>query len=345
MFSALPSPSFPIVSTHSSFPRSPASLLAAHPLNHALRIAVPGASEAVARRLEKELRGTELFFYLVKCPLGRLLERGFVERHVPAGDGEGNLLLVSHRTPLDSADALCLAGGVLTMCLTKDTYESMGLAGKRDGKDGHRWIVACDFGGEYRPGSRMWDRLRWCLDNTFAGEMELLVGFTDGARSLEITFPPGLQPAKYPLTPSSQHIPGILVPPFPSPVPPDGHPALEWLGMLFSAPGALDAYEREDPYVSVYRVEEGTVGEAWRGGWRGLFGADAAVRVLEALRKVLEDHPEVPWAALSVHGFRDSPVAFAGKGGGARCEAGGSFVAVIVSREGWVAYEMGRQRM
>lgn len=95
MFPSFPAGKFPLISTHSAYPRAPDPLFASHPLNHAVQAAVPfvavGASaDALAKRIEKELAGTELFYYVVKCSLLDLLDGGFVGAHV-ANAGAGGV--------------------------------------------------------------------------------------------------------------------------------------------------------------------------------------------------------------------------------------------------------------
>ena len=91
MMSALSSPKFPLHSTHSSYPRAPDPLFASLLLSHAVQVAVPfhgGSADARGKKIEKELIGTELFHYVVKCSLPKLLDVDFVCKHVlDAGNG------------------------------------------------------------------------------------------------------------------------------------------------------------------------------------------------------------------------------------------------------------------
>jgi hypothetical protein len=90
MFPRLPVPSYPLISSHSDNLRSAAPLLNGHPLNHAIQVSVPyHGSDALAKRIEKAFAGTELFYYVVKCSLGQLLDAEFVKKHVGASADKG----------------------------------------------------------------------------------------------------------------------------------------------------------------------------------------------------------------------------------------------------------------
>ena len=74
--------------------------------------------------------------------------------------------------------------------------------------------------------------------------------------------------------------------------------------------------------------------------WRGMMAPGVAVALLDKLKGILEKEEGVPWAAVSAHGFRDSPVAW--RKAPAQTERGTSLVSVVVEREQWAGYEVGR---
>lgn len=112
--------------------------------------------------------------------------------------------------------------------------------------------------------------------------------------------------------------------------------------MLFAGSPQLDAYEREDPYVSIYRINDGQTGAALAVTWRGLFPSAVAAKLAEKLKDLAGRLDEVPWTACVTHGFRDSPVSFHGSQL-ARDGPGLSFVCLTASEDGtWTAYETGR---
>lgn len=91
MHPSLPTPSYPLITSHSSLPRSPSPLLAAHKFHSALRVAIPFIGPDITKKLEKELKGTELFYYVVICTLGDLLNEEFVSKYLAHEENKGGI--------------------------------------------------------------------------------------------------------------------------------------------------------------------------------------------------------------------------------------------------------------
>ncbi|CAG8499154.1 10958_t:CDS:2 [Acaulospora colombiana] len=98
-------------------------IITGHPFNHHLELLIPSP---ISPQQSKQF-SNEILYYKAEMPLSYFIERSFVQNYVKSG----RVIALSLGEGIDVEDVISLDNsGILTLNLTKDAYERLGLSGK-----------------------------------------------------------------------------------------------------------------------------------------------------------------------------------------------------------------------
>ncbi|KAI9288145.1 ribonuclease P 40kDa subunit-domain-containing protein [Umbelopsis sp. AD052] len=304
-------------------------LIHSHPFNHEIQLLL---ADTQAETLLQSIAENEQFFYEVEAPLTMFLDTSFLEKNLTkeAGSNQKTSMFYMHTidTYLDTEDVAIIDGdGHLVLSLQKETYEAFGLEGKAATftENGRRYIITIDVSAPtFRPGNKTFDRTKWCLDNNLSRSFKMVMTRVDtntGA-SLDVLLS-NVQHSKKPVSWASSKMDGIRLPNFETLKLPEGATpnniwkdealeAHEWLGMATLGSQRLSVNDKPDPFLSVYSCPEPyTTGSVTSLRSAGLVTPQYIENLLITLRKEIK--AKQCWGALTVWGYRDSPIAWRGR--------------------------------
>ncbi|KAJ3175105.1 Ribonuclease P protein subunit p40 [Geranomyces variabilis] len=302
-----------------------------HDFNNAIDVVIPAADpQPLAAEIAQCIDGC--FYYRASLPLSYFLGDRVLS-HIKAG----NFMALRADAHIDTDDVFAiLPSGVMVLNVGKDTYESLGLAGKESklpADRGRRFVVRINMKSpDFHKKTKLWKRLEWCFSHTLVGTFDFWLARFDilsgKTTELLLTFPFNARPTRYPLsvttsTQSSVSIPSL---PLPSPFPSDCEfktdqeaarehavDVFEWLGLAAHAAPRIAASDSIDPFYSVYSPPEPNApGDLTTLSIRGFITPQHIEAIItRAAAAVDSDANGTPaWAAAMVWGFRDSPVSW-----------------------------------
>ncbi|RKP23833.1 ribonuclease P 40kDa subunit-domain-containing protein, partial [Syncephalis pseudoplumigaleata] len=139
------------------------------------------------------------FYYDVQLPLTHFIEPEFLSQYIR--NAATSVVAISAGTRIDQDDVFALdATGRLILHLTKDTYERLGL----DGQPSHfskrhpqKHVVTLDLTiAAMTPGKKLYDRIRWCLENAFKQPIRFFMARSYQGNYVEMVFPPSIRATK-----------------------------------------------------------------------------------------------------------------------------------------------------
>ncbi|KAI7892008.1 ribonuclease P [Mucor mucedo] len=217
--------------------------------------------------------------------------------------------------------------GKLYLSLLKNTYETFGMEGikrtKADIKHDKHIIMIDLKSPHFKPDSKAFNRLKWCLENTLTTTFSMVACATDKVTgtTIDIQWPSMTQRImKLDMEPELETLTDIHIPTFDS-IKHDIHAqptedwdteamdAIEWLGLAHVKASRIKNSDRPNPFISVYQAP-GTLLESQRGTlvkWKGFIPASIIQNILTNLRKMMASGVTSEWTSLSVWGYKDSP--------------------------------------
>jgi len=310
--------------------KSPHSkLIQSHPFNHEIQLVLPGEqAQAVLNTIEQN----EQYYYELEAPLSIVLDPGFLDETLTKRSVEQHkthsLYMHTIDTCIDTEDVAVIDGdGCLVLSLQKETYESFGLEGraaKFAGK-GQRYIISVDLSApSFRPGNKSYDRVKWCLDTNLPRPFKMVMTRVNTTTGEVLDIPlNGIQNQKRTLSWKSSTLEGIRLPTFENLILPSGDSpqnlwksealeAHEWLGLASLGSQRLFSHDKPDPFLSVYSCPEPyKTGNITILRCRGIATPASVEHLLVILRKAVK--LKQCWGALTVWGYRDSPIAWRGR--------------------------------
>ncbi|KAI9252657.1 ribonuclease P [Sporodiniella umbellata] len=233
-------------------------------------------------------------------------------------------------TDLNTDNVAVLNGsGVLSLSLTKDTYEKFGIQAEYRSKAAtkhNKYIVNVPLKEEsFRPGSKRFERLKWCFENTLSQPFKLIFSAVDKLTGIpvDIKWPDQTKDViKKDIEPQFETLTDIQIPSFENisysldqeqKEDWDKHVmnAAEWIGLAYSKSSRIlrQTTKSVDPFVSVYKApspfSKSTTGTLVK--WKGLITTHLVHNVMTITRKLMVSNVLSEWTSLSVWGYRDSP--------------------------------------
>ncbi|KAF9530390.1 ribonuclease P 40kDa subunit-domain-containing protein [Crepidotus variabilis] len=269
----------------------------------------------------------------------------YSETFMNSVQSKSNLLLVSQNRYDD--DCWCVdPRGHLTLLVSKETYERLGLVGRKLLFKGHEDSHYIDIPLKKEAHSQKnWSRILTALESwDERRRIELLGGSEDGALwdvrfcvpdSSSSVNPPFLSQKNRTHSVKSTkkelndvHIPTLLQQDFQNCPPSNSedvhedwsrrlHTLFEWVGMVCLGAQRLYANDRVDPYIALYDPPApNRVGDVVHLRWRGLVSSEFVKHVLDVIecvgyRSTLRDtHCPIPFVSVSAHSLTSSPVTY-----------------------------------
>ncbi|KAI8139413.1 ribonuclease P 40kDa subunit-domain-containing protein [Fennellomyces sp. T-0311] len=293
-----------------------------HPFNHKLSVFLPFCDTDTARAHLNEAVGN---YDLVDLPLSSILDPDFLSSVVRSDTHQ--FLLHSIDTHLDTDDVVTIDhNGKLVFSLLKSTYESFGIVAEhgqnKQDRLRQKYVVSIDLRDrKLIPGSKKYDRLKSCMENTFAKNFRAVAVCFDkeSGETKEINWPSNVSKQTTSMDIKNDSLTYISIPSFDHlrcsfSTKPDAvwqHntlKALEWIGLANIKANRIDANDKPDSFVSVYYPPSAvSTGSGVLLQWSGLIPTLFIRHVLIAIKKLLLSKEQMRWASLSVWGYRDSP--------------------------------------
>ncbi|KAJ3172145.1 Ribonuclease P protein subunit p40 [Geranomyces variabilis] len=302
-----------------------------HDFNHAIDVVIPVKDpQPLAAEITKCIDGC--YYYRASLPLSYFLEDSVLSRIK-----WGTFMALRADAHIDTDDVFAiLPSGTMVLNVGKDTYESLGLAGKESklpADRGRRFDVRIKMKSpDFHKKTKLWKRLEWCFSHTLVGKFDFwLMDFDILAGKTTEPFPPfpiNAKPTRYSLSVTTSSQSSVIIPtlPLPSPLPSDCESkteqqaarehavdVFEWLGLAAHAAPRIAASDSIDPFYSVYSPPQPNApGDLTTLSIRGFISAQHVEAIItRAAAAVDSDTKGTPaWAAAMVWGFRDSPVSW-----------------------------------
>ncbi|TWW73131.1 ribonuclease P protein subunit p40 [Takifugu flavidus] len=277
--------------------------------NYKVSLLLPECSSAPSH-LDGVLNGFSSFYLIRNLPIYELLDRDFLQSAVFQGSVYG----LSYRTRIDEDNCVALMpDGHLVLSLDKDSFEVLGVEGKPsrfNHRTKSRFVVSVDLcDGSMAPGGRGYQRLHTGLRSRLQMKADFLLSHhPGGGASLQALL------SRYDW---SEHRPAVssrTLTDLPCPTlltsdlqPRDSHSVLEWLGAVDAA---ISCQTPSHSFLSSLACPEPKTAAscALSVSVCGLLLPHDIHRLIQQIRRHLEQPRLASWASLTVHGFADSPV-------------------------------------
>ncbi|KAF8422065.1 ribonuclease P 40kDa subunit-domain-containing protein [Tirmania nivea] len=320
-----------------SLSKDPKDIILHHPFNKQADIILPyEAYEVVKDEVFSQL-SPAWQYHCLRIPLSAILEKDFYNKYIKTG----NIVMLSEGR-IEADNMYCMSDGKLRLSLSKEYYEKAGLVGKParfGGRKGQRWLVEFDLRSDkMMHGSKALERIVWSFTEVLTGPMTFL--FCDlyqhkSSSSQKVPCPilEKLGSAPRILQPHIEISGPLTVPSFSAP---EGAGPIrgteytretwkewaldihEWLGMVAIDADRIKANDTVDPYLSTYQVPNPSKNpqKVTRLRWRGMIPAGFIHQTWTDLCGLLASKKlpaAVEWAAITVHGFDNSPISWGDK--------------------------------
>ncbi|GAA5803679.1 hypothetical protein HPULCUR_009162 [Helicostylum pulchrum] len=300
------------------------NIIDSHAFNQAVTVFLPTCSINVANEYFNKSLGS---YYQVEAPLSLLLEPSFFDLYIKSDQYQ--LMMHSIETNLNSDDVVVLnPDGKLYLSLVKNTYETFGMEGikrtKMDVKHDKHIIMVDLKSPNFKSGSKQYDRLKWCLENTLTATFKMVFCATDTLTgiTMDIQWPSSTKSiVKMDMEPELETLTDINIPSFQhighdisqSPLENwdnEAMEALEWLGLAHLKASRIKKSNKElNPFISVYQTpndllksQTGTLVK-----WKGFIPTSVIQNTMIITRKMMASGVTSEWTSLSVWGYKDSP--------------------------------------
>eukprot|EP00029_Vermamoeba_vermiformis_P011223 TRINITY_DN6109_c0_g1_i2.p1 TRINITY_DN6109_c0_g1~~TRINITY_DN6109_c0_g1_i2.p1 ORF type:complete len:196 (-),score=34.39 TRINITY_DN6109_c0_g1_i2:413-979(-) len=161
-------------------------LMLEHHFNHKVEVFVPFDTKSLS--VPQPIEDKE-FFYHLRSDLSFLFDPIFIAEYLKKGD----LYLLSVGSWLDSGNVLSVQHGQLTLAVDRQTHLQLGIEGHkstlRDNSERY-WITLPLNVEHFTPGTKYYERIRWCLTDRI-GPCEVLLTWCDEGKSRACIAGPG----------------------------------------------------------------------------------------------------------------------------------------------------------
>ncbi|KAG7444983.1 uncharacterized protein BT62DRAFT_970171 [Guyanagaster necrorhizus] len=252
---------------------------------------------------------------------------------------ESNLTILS--ADFDDDDVWCIdPRGILTLCVAKDTYETLGIVGKKvvlgygrkhPHQDRHVIHIPLQANTESKGNTKRRNESLKAWDSR-RGPWSILCTSKDPAK---LTHLGTVCPVKcQKMSMNDVHIPVVDLRPRP-----DGsqdeiddwndslHSLFEWVGMVGLGAQRLQVNDRVDPHVALYEPPSpSNIGNITHLRWRGFLGPDFVQSIIDCIMKI--SLPQ--FVSITSHSWSYTPVPHLPQSAFTPSDSGAEFVAPIV---------------
>ncbi|XP_038070339.1 ribonuclease P protein subunit p40-like [Patiria miniata] len=318
------------------------SCVSDHYFNHAVEVFLP-CCDSLPDAVQVSSPQRQEYYAVKRLPLAELTNAEFVSRFVKAG----RLYVLSIGQHIDTHNvAAILPTGRLILSVNKDTYQELGLEGKPSQFEKPRKVtkysVEVNLVAEsFCKGKKNYERVQWCFKDRLDLTFDFLLAWQPNDPSQSLDDLGSFWSSKYECLRVEQRQHSFQMRNQSIPVIDsslllhrqhksnqdasrmngssqgceetqvrscDAAEVYEWLGAVACQ---CDCSGASDSFVNTYRCPEPSqqVSSSVCHRWTGLITSERILHMLDALRSKVECS-RMPWAALTVHGFTDSPVSW-----------------------------------
>ena len=315
-------------------------MIAAHHVQHAIEVGIPliddkSISSSFVSAVLNALDTSSSFFYLVTAPLSLLISAPFL--NTIRASAQITLLSL---TRIDRHNHIALfPNGLLLIRCDADTYEQLGLVGKRVGSEAdERYEIHIDTAVKsWAPGRKLYDRAQLALTATRIGNTQVICHAVSPAsgHSLDITFPADNSVRVRRVQCNQRDVTRILseFPDAPRLYNAKGSESdvdellsamLEWIGLQMidsdepiitdslDTCALTEATDSRLPYDTDHANDSSMIPSSYqlhRRCWSGIYHPSSVQRVVDAAILCVESG-QVPWQYIYVHGWDDISLSF-----------------------------------
>ncbi|XP_033117367.1 ribonuclease P protein subunit p40-like isoform X2 [Anneissia japonica] len=295
-----------------------------HYFNYSIDVLVPNSTE-----LPVLSSGFDCTSYIIhNLPVAELVKKSFADTLLK----KGYFSALSHNTWIDSDNVVAvLPTGKLVLSVSKDIYEELGIVGRPSTFDERRkpkkFFIEIDLlSPSFQEGKKNYEHVQWC----FKDRLDLIFSFMvtwqpkDSQIDLLHNYFKAFTLQSLPVKNDVSVLGTLQVPEIYGDCL-HKHPSLGIVDKDTGLHNAVEFYEwmgavtckcqcagEPDSFLSTYHHPEPslTVPSSACARWQGFISSRAVVSLLQTLRSFLVTNADVPWIAMSVHGFMDSPVSW-----------------------------------
>ncbi|XP_078606789.1 ribonuclease P protein subunit p40-like [Branchiostoma floridae x Branchiostoma japonicum] len=294
-----------------------------HHFNHMVELFIPGCAE-LPPGVQAEFDRCDDYYLIKNVPLTELINKDFIENFVK----KGSLYMLSHNTHIDKHNAYAvLPTGQLLLSVHKDTYEELGLVGQPsqfNRKVKRKFVVEVDLTQDiFVPGKKNYERVKQGFQRTELKADFLISWKPEGTRQLAGSilshFQGSYECEKHSQAQQTSRHTDLLLPVVHSTELEEGEDgqwcsAREWYEWLGAVSCGISCNEAPEHYISRYSCPDPNelTAATVRHSMTGFIAPGNVCSLQEVVRSYMRDNKSTcPWAALTVHGFVDSPVSWA----------------------------------
>ncbi|XP_017793865.1 PREDICTED: ribonuclease P protein subunit p40-like [Habropoda laboriosa] len=289
-------------------------VVTSHYFNHSVSLVLPDTVR-IPDELWTCISDDSDYYRINGLNVFELINKEFIEAFVKTG--ELTLLSIGHKIDLDNSVAITPSGHLILSLLTED-FQKLGLEGKVsffDRKVHTRRVVTIDLKSEsFTPGKKNYEHTRTSLKEHFNQKFDIIVSWNPPDENLcPSSIAAWFHKHEYSVVLCHQTSVQRIEYSLPIPVISnelDNDKFFEWLGVL-SISGDLKNDKNND-YVNTYKCPPPStdVGQVRYLQWIGFFTRKHITHLYNVVKEYISKENSLPWGALHVQGFLDSPVSW-----------------------------------
>ncbi|KAG1683583.1 Ribonuclease P protein subunit p40 [Nymphon striatum] len=272
-----------------------------HHYNHGIQIVIPNTLH-LPDSLDKLFKDDNpIYYYIKNLPVHEIINKLFIECYIK----KGKFICKSVGTRIDRDDCMCVTpNGHLILNLRRQTFLQLGLPAKANKakylKYNDRRIVDIDLTTDYcTPGTKFYKRLEWCLTERIGLNFDMLISWIPHDGKIDSSSPIvylANKGYKGRLCQPKNHVNQIYSEQVP----------------VIDKDNYEQSVESTSDFVSSYNIPEpnSSMGQILTCETYGFFDSEYINKCLSTLKNVVLTRKTIPWAAIIVHGFDDSPISW-----------------------------------
>ncbi|XP_054014097.1 ribonuclease P protein subunit p40-like isoform X1 [Hylaeus anthracinus] len=285
-----------------------------HYFNHSISLVLPDTVR-IPDELQTCISEDTDYYRINEVNVFDLINKEFIEAFVKKG--ELSLLTIENKIDVDNSVAITPTGHLILSLLRED-FQKLGLEGTVsffDRKVHTRYVVTIDLNSEsFTPGKKNYEHTRTSLKERFKQKFDIIVSWNPPDENLcPSSVAAWFHERQYDVflchQTFQQNIEYSLRIPILSEESSNDQ-FFEWLG-VFNISGNLKN-SNENDYVNTYTCPSPfmDVGQVQYLQWTGFFTKKQVTNSYNAIKKYVSVQQTLPWCALHVQGFLDSPVSW-----------------------------------
>ncbi|XP_071957361.1 ribonuclease P protein subunit p40-like [Antedon mediterranea] len=304
-------------------------IISDHYFNYSVDLLVPNCSK-IPESVISSVSDSHQYFVVHDVPISELVKALFVDTF----HRKGYFSALSYNTKIDTDNvASVLPTGKLVLSVSKDIYEELGIVGRSSVFDERRkptrFIIEIDLlNPSFQEGKKNYEHVQWCfkdrLDLVFTfmvtwqpndfNQTDLLEKYfkdytvqslsvqheTTSLKNLQVPVISSDSLCMHPLHAAATDKDTWIY---------NATEIHEWIGAIACK---CQCSGEADSFLNTYHHPEPSrhVPSTICARWKGFIASKSVSTMLKSLRSLFVTNTDIPWIAMSVHGFMDSPVSW-----------------------------------